>query len=197
MRSRSRVDDVTEAPVRAVESRTGEAMGDRKERTFEPVTAEAMRADAGTRGWAETVARVPEGATYWLATVGPGGRAHLVPLLAVWVDGVLHFAAGETTRKARNVMRDARCALGVNAAGVDLVVEGEAVKVRDETVLRRVADAYASRYKWHVTVRDGAFHDEEGAPSAGPPPYDVYRLVPTRAYGLGTTNEPRPTRWRF
>jgi hypothetical protein len=49
--------------------------------------------------------------------------------------------------------------------------------VRDETTLHRVSDAYASSYDWHVTVRDGAFHDTEGAPTAGPPPYVVYEIM--------------------
>jgi hypothetical protein len=32
-----------------------------------------------------------------------------------------------------------------------------------------VAEAYAAKYEWPVTVRDGAF-DADGAPTAGPPP---------------------------
>jgi hypothetical protein len=85
----------------------------------------------------------------------------------------------------------------VEAEGLDLVIEGETVKVREEPALRRVADEYARQYEWQVTVRDGAFHDTEGAPTAGPPPYDVYRLVPSTAFGFGTVGGPRPTRWRF
>ena len=54
----------------------------------------------------------------------------------------------------------------------------------------------------HVTVRDGAFHDgafhdAEGAPTAGPPPYDVYEVIPTTAFGFGTDESFSPTRWRF
>lgn len=147
--------------------------------------------------WAETLMRVLHAGTYWLATVGRDGSPHLVPVLAVWVDGVLHFAASDTTRKAKSLAAEARCAVGVEAEGLDLVIEGEAVRVRDEPVLRRVAEAYGRRYEWQVTVREGAFHDTEGAPTAGPPPYDVYRLVPTTAFGFGTEGVPRPTRWRF
>jgi hypothetical protein len=77
------------------------------------------------------------------------------------------------------------------------VLQGTAVKVRDAATLRRVADAYASIYDWHVTVRDGAFHDTEGAPTAGPPPYDVYEATPTAAFGFGTDETFVPTRWRF
>jgi hypothetical protein len=47
------------------------------------------------------------------------------------------------------------------------------------------------------TVRDGAFHNTFGAPTAGPPPYDVYRIEPTLAYGFPVQEDISPTRWRF
>jgi hypothetical protein len=66
-------------------------------------------------------------------------------------------------------------------------------KVTDETMLHRVADVYMSKYEWPVTVPDGAFCGE-GAPTAGPPPYEV---APTTAFGLATDERFSPTRWRF
>jgi hypothetical protein len=48
-----------------------------------------------------------------------------------------------------------------------------------------------------VTERDGAIHDAEGAPTAGPPPYDVDELVPAIAFGFGLDKHLIPTRWRF
>jgi hypothetical protein len=51
------------------------------------------------------------------------------------------------------------------------------VKVGGPETLRRVADAYASIYDWHVAVREGAFHDTEGAPTAGP-----LRTMSTRSF---------------
>jgi hypothetical protein len=78
-----------------------------------------------------------------------------------------------------------------------VLLEGEAMKVRGAATLRRVADASARVYGWRVTIRDGAFHDTEGAPTAGPPPYDVYEAAPTAAFGSGTDETFVPTRWRF
>ena len=154
--------------------------------------------DAGSpRSWEEERARLGEGDTYWIATTGPSGAAHLVPVLAVVVDGVLHLVAGPGSRKARNLAREPRCVIGTSADGVDIVVEGTAIRVGDEDRLQRVAEAYAGKYAWHVTVRDGAFHDEEGAPTAGPPPYDVYEIRPSAAYAFGTVEPARSTRWRF
>jgi hypothetical protein len=121
-----------------------------------------------------------------------------MPILAVWVDGGLFFSAGARTRKARNLTSDPHCVVTVEHEPLDLVVEGTAAKVRDTATLQHVADAYAQVYGWHVTVRDGAFHhDTGGASTAGPPPYDVYEVRPTVAFGFGTDETFVPTRWRF
>jgi hypothetical protein len=136
-------------------------------------------------------------ATYWLTTVSPDGRPHIRPILAVWVAGGLYFCAGGRTRKAKNLALKAQCAVAVEQEPLDLVIEGVAAKVCDAATLQHVADAYASVYGWHVTVRDGAFHDTEGAPTAGPPPYDVYEVAATTAFGFGTDETFSPTRWGF
>ena len=44
----------------------------------------------------------------------------------------------------------------------DMVVEGMAVKVHDENRLRRVADAYASKYGWHVRCAKAPFRTRRG-----------------------------------
>lgn len=164
----------------------------------QPVSARAMLDAATPAAWPRAREYLEQGrATYWLATVGSEGGPHVRPVLAVWADGGVYFCAGESTRKAKNLALEGRCALTVESEPLDLVVEGTAAKVRDADELRRVADAYASEYDWRVTVRDGAFHDTEGAPTAGPPPYDVYEVIPTTAFGFGTDESFVPTRWSF
>jgi len=134
---------------------------------------------------------------YWLATSDPDGRPHVVPVFAVWVDGCAHFTAGPASRKARNLAHEPRCSLGTVVKKLDVVVEGDATRLEDEGALQRVADAYVSTYGWPVTARNGRFDADYGAPSAGPPPYDVYRLEPDVAYGFGTAAPFGATRWRF
>ena len=43
-------------------------------------------------------------------------------------------------------------------SGLDLVVEGDAVRVTDEAKLRKIGAAYESKYgrEWHFDVRDRA-----------------------------------------
>jgi hypothetical protein len=93
---------------------------------------------------------------------------------------------------------DDREGTSVGSEGLDLVLEGEVARVHDHARLERVAEVYASKYGWPVTVRDGAFH-AEGAPTAGPPPYEVYMVTSVVVFGSGTddTFASRSPRWRF
>lgn len=162
-----------------------------------PVVEEAYNAgDSAPTPWSEGRDRLEAASTYWLATVHPDGRPHVVPVLAVWVDDALHFVASPSTRKAGDLARDPRCAVTTTQGALDLVIEGDATRVSDHARLLRVAVAYASKYQWHVNVRDGAFH-AEGAPTAGPPPYEVYEITQTVVFGFPTDGTLIPTRWRF
>lgn len=42
--------------------------------------------------WVEAVERLKQTDSWWLATVQPNGHPRVVPVLAVWTDGGLHFA---------------------------------------------------------------------------------------------------------
>jgi general stress protein 26 len=100
---------------------------------------------------------------YWLSSVHPDGRPHVTPIAAVWLDDALYFSTGQTERKAKNLGLNPHCVIttGCNVLeGLDLVVEGDAVRVRDETRLQRLADGYAAKYDqlFRFTVRDGAFY---------------------------------------
>ena len=77
----------------------------------------------------------------------PDGRPHVVPVLAVWLDGTLHLSSSPTARNARNLAGSPHCVITVRGTALDLVVEGEATKVGDDATLRRLAEAYASKYQ--------------------------------------------------
>jgi general stress protein 26 len=145
--------------------------------------------------WAQARRRLEEAEVYWLSTVRPDGRPHVTPLLSVWQDGALYFCTGPSERKARNLTQNPHCILttGCNALaeGLDLVVEGAAVRVSDDATLQGLAAAYESKYggDWHFDVRDGAFHGEGGEAL-------VYQVTPSTVFGFGK-GEYSQTRWRF
>lgn len=153
--------------------------------------------DATPTPWAEAQERLATAEVYWLSTVRPDGRPHVTPLIAVWLDDALHFCTGPSERKAKNLTGNAHCVIttGTNALaeGLDLVVEGDAVQVRDEARLQRLADLYESKYgsDWHFTVRAGAFFIEEGGEAL------VFEVSPTTVFGFHKGESGGQTRWRF
>jgi Pyridoxamine 5'-phosphate oxidase len=148
--------------------------------------------------WPEARQRLAEGQSFWWATTGTAGRPHVRPVLAVLVDDVVYSTTNRAAAKARNLAANPRCTIAVSTDDLDLIVEGGAAPVSDGATLERVAEAYRAKYGWPVVVRDEAFHAPYGAPTAGPPPYQPYALVPEVIYGLGIndTNSMRSTRWR-
>ena len=107
-----------------------------------------------------------------------------------------YIVTGARTRKGRNLAKNPNCVISVALKGLDLVVEGRAVKVTDDATLRRAAKLYVDQ-GWPVTVSDGAFTAPYSAPSAGPPPWDLYVMTPVTAFGVATAEPNGATRWRF
>jgi nitroimidazol reductase NimA-like FMN-containing flavoprotein (pyridoxamine 5'-phosphate oxidase superfamily) len=146
--------------------------------------------------WSKALRQLSESDTYWLATVRPDNRPHLMPVLAVWLDNAMFFCANASSRKAKNIASVPYCVISTEHHKLHLVVEGKAERVQDNEVLLRVAGGFAAKYGWEVSVRDGAFY-AEGAPTAGPPPYTVYQVNPSTIFGFGTDDTLNATRWRF
>jgi hypothetical protein len=153
--------------------------------------------DATATPWEEAWQQLERAEIFWLSTVRPDGRPHVTPLIAVWLDDSLFFCTGPTERKARNLEHNTHCVLttGCNAigAGLDLVVEGDAVRTTDEPTLQRVADALASKYgePFVFTVRDDGFSSDEGGQAL------VFEVRPEKAFGFGKGDRFSQTSWRF
>jgi nitroimidazol reductase NimA-like FMN-containing flavoprotein (pyridoxamine 5'-phosphate oxidase superfamily) len=153
---------------------------------------------ATARPWSEASDRLEQAELYWLSTVRPDGRPHVTPLIAVWADERLYFCTGSDERKAKNIATNPSCVLttGCNTLhqGLDVVVEGEAVNVRDDARLQVIADAYVAKYgeEWTFTVAGGEFHLEgDGSPAL------VFEVTPTTVLAFGKGEPYSQTRYRF
>ena len=160
--------------------------------------------------WAAVTARLDRGVTQapgtggpdrhtcWLATINGDGSPHVTGVGALWVDGTFWFETGERTRKGRNLARDPRCTLSVAMREFDLVVEGEAHQVTDPPIVAAMAERWAAEgWPCRVDETGGALTAEYSAPSAGPPPWFVYRIAPRSATALATLEPGGATRWRL
>jgi Pyridoxamine 5'-phosphate oxidase len=145
----------------------------------------------------EVLAAEPDpGVPWFLGTGRPDGSLHAAGIGAVWYDGDLYFTSNADSRKSRNLAADPSCTVSVRLAGLDLVLEGSAKVVKDGTVLERVAEIYRSG-GWPAQVEGEAFTAPFSAPSAGPPPWQLYRFTFHTAFGVATAEPHGATRWRF
>jgi nitroimidazol reductase NimA-like FMN-containing flavoprotein (pyridoxamine 5'-phosphate oxidase superfamily) len=53
--------------------------------------------------WSWARERLEASRNYWLATVRPDSRPHLIPIWGVWLDGQFYFSTGAESRKAKNL----------------------------------------------------------------------------------------------
>jgi len=135
--------------------------------------------------------------TFFVGTVRPDGRPHSAGVGAIWVDGDFYFETGASTRKGRNLARDPRCTLTLALRDFDLVVDGEAHLVTDPATVAELARLWAEDWPCVVDESGTALTEPFSAPSAGPPPWHVYRIDASGATALQTVEPGGATRWTF
>ena len=149
--------------------------------------------------WADAQQVLERAELYWITTVRADGRPHVTPLIGLMHDGALHFATGPREQKYRNLEHSPKVALttGNNTwdDGLDVVVEGTAVRISDDDELQRIADGIEAKYGefWHFDVADGVFH---GGGGGGEDHAEVFRVEPAKvlAFAKGPHGQ---TSYRF
>jgi nitroimidazol reductase NimA-like FMN-containing flavoprotein (pyridoxamine 5'-phosphate oxidase superfamily) len=118
--------------------------------------------------WSTAQAALEGAQLSWVSTVRADGRPHVTPLVAVWLDGAIHFCTGPGEQKAVNLSTNRHVVLttGCNQwdQGLDVMVEGDARPVTDRSTLERLATAWAAKWdgRWQFEVTDGGFKHEAG-----------------------------------
>lgn len=154
-------------------------------------------ADAKARRWSEATTVLESAELYWLTTVRRDGRPHVTPLIGLWIDDAFLFCTGDDEQKAKNIEANPHCAVitGCNKwnEGFDIISEGEAVKVKDNATLHRLADAYVSKYgeAWRFEIGNGVLINQEGGAAL------VFAVNPVKALGFGKGEPFSQTIWRF
>jgi hypothetical protein len=140
----------------------------------------------------------PDRHTCWLATINPDGSPHVTGVGALWHQGAFWFETGERTRKGRNLGRDPRCTLSVATQEFDLIVEGVAARVTEPTTVATLAQLWNNQgWPARVDATGTALTADYSAPSAGPPPWSVFRIEARSATALRTVGTGGATRWTF
>ena len=146
-----------------------------------------LDADAGTGllAWSWAAERLAVSHDYWLATVWPDGRPHVMPVWGVWARGAVWFSSSGQSRKARNLEHDPRAVVTTDDALAPVVVEGVAARIVDAATITEFAGWVNAKYS---TSYDVDFFAENAC----------FWLRPTWAFALRSDDfEGSPTRWDF
>ncbi|SDD02317.1 pyridoxamine 5'-phosphate oxidase family protein [Nocardioides lianchengensis] len=167
--------------------------------------------DLAPLDWARVTARLdagfeqapggggPDRHTCWLTTLNADGSPHVTGIGALWAEGSFWFETGLTTRKGRNLLRDPRCALSLATDVFDLSLGGTATLVTDPDVVAARAAEWSADGGWPCRVDESgtALTAEFSAPSAGSPPWHVFRIDARSAAAVETVEPGGATRWDF
>jgi hypothetical protein len=148
--------------------------------------------------WSEARRVLEEARVYWLATVRPDGRPHVTTIAGILLDDTLLFATSAPEVKAANLARNAHAIITAGASvmtGLDVVVEGVAERVHDESTLLAAAEAYRVRYDdLFLYVVQGTELRQADADEI----VLLFRLRPVKAFGFRKGGHDfSQTRWRF
>ena len=113
--------------------------------------------------------------------------------MGVWHDGAFAFCTGPHEQKLRNLDSNPHVAVTTGStgsggwdSGVELVLEGEAVRVTEPEALQSLADAWLAKYgdDWAFDVRGEGFveRSDTGGGSEGA---WVYRVAPAKVLAFG------------
>ena len=167
--------------------------------TMEPVVEQDRRfgdPDSPATPWADVRTVLETAELFWISTVRGDDRPHVTPLPAVWDAGLLHFCTGPAEQKAVNLAGNPHVALTTGSnrwkEGLDVVVEGDAVRVTDDARLRTLADLWRRKYAgdWDFGVEHGMFSHAGGGSAL------VFEVAPAKvlAFAKGRFAQ---TRYRF
>jgi len=101
----------------------------------------------GLLPWSWVTKQLGKCRTFWIATIHPEGRPHVMPVWGVWMDDTFYFSTGRKSRKGRNLDANSACTITNANAEEAVIVEGSAKEVTDNTELKRMAAAYLKKYK--------------------------------------------------
>ena len=144
---------------------------------------EASAKKGGPLPWKWASDRLKKSRQFWIATMRPDGAPHLMVIWGVWLEDSFWFSTGSSSRKARNLAGNTKCAIGTDDAAEAVILEGSVELIGTQDAgFEKFATAYEKKYAWDVRAM--------GQP--------VYRFRPSVGFGLFEKKfDQTATRWAF
>jgi len=143
---------------------------------------------AGLLPWGWATERLTTARQYWLATAGPDGRPHVIPIWGAWTRRGMWFEGGLRTRYARNLDANPLVVVTLERERDVVILEGVATRIAEpdadlDAALVRAFAKYIATDDYRV---DPANWRVGG----------LWRVTPVTAFGW-SDYPADATRWRF
>ena len=93
--------------------------------------------------WQEVDGRLRDAPVYWVASVRPDGRPHVVPRDGIWIDDTWYYGGSDASVHNRNLKSNPALTMHIGDGMTAIIVEGLATF---ETVASDVAERMASEH---------------------------------------------------
>jgi hypothetical protein len=99
--------------------------------------------------WDWVAAQLAESKNYWLCSVRPNGRPHVVPRWAVYVDGKIYYDGSPETRHSRNIKLSPNIAVHLENGTQPIILYGISVPSEKPSpeLGKKLSQAYKEKYK--------------------------------------------------
>ncbi|WP_345325178.1 pyridoxamine 5'-phosphate oxidase family protein [Candidatus Villigracilis proximus] len=99
--------------------------------------------------WEHVETRLTGSTNYWLCTVYPDGRPHVVPRWGALLDGKLYYDGSPETRHARNLEKNQNATLHLESGNDVVIMDGTShpASKPDLELAQRLSAAYCAKYE--------------------------------------------------
>jgi nitroimidazol reductase NimA-like FMN-containing flavoprotein (pyridoxamine 5'-phosphate oxidase superfamily) len=99
--------------------------------------------------WEDIEQRLAAARNYWLCSVRPDGRPHVMPRWGAFVDGRFYYDGSPETRHARNLAANPNIAIHLESGDQVVVLEGVAAPVGKPAreLAEKIARSYREKYR--------------------------------------------------
>jgi len=99
--------------------------------------------------WDWVAAQLTESKNYWLCSVRPNGKPHVVPRWGAFVEDKFYYDGSPETRHARNIMENPHVSLHLESGSEAIILEGTSAPTGKPSpeLGKKLSQAYRKKYK--------------------------------------------------
>jgi hypothetical protein len=114
--------------------------------------------------WDWVAVQLTESKHYWICSVRPDGRPHVIPRWALYLDGQIYYDGSPETRHARNLESNPEVAVHLESGSQVIILEGTAAPAPKPSAAlgQRLSEAYKAKYAELGYAPDPHSWDEGG-----------------------------------